>query len=79
MPHSVRESCAVVARGTTDATGKRQLLLAKAEGDYQVVVRKVGYARSDQFFTVAARDTLNFAVTLSRIVASLDTVSVNAE
>ena len=75
----VRGLNAILSRGTTDATGRRQLILANAEGDYQVVVRKVGYTRSDQFFTVAARDTVSFAVTLSRALATLDTVTVSAE
>jgi hypothetical protein len=75
----VRGLNAVLAHGTTNVTGKRQLVLSRAEGDYQVVVRKVGYTRSDLFFTVAARDTLSFDVRVARALAVLDTVTVNAE
>jgi hypothetical protein len=38
------------ATGTTDPSGHVSLTVMEPRGDYQLVVRKIGYNRSDQFF-----------------------------
>src|SRR5215208_4527765 len=48
----------VVARGMTDGEGRAMLALEpKDSTDFQVTIRKVGYARGDRFFVVGPRDT----------------------
>ena len=66
----------VVARGTTDAGGRRVLSAALPAGDYHVVVRKIGLARVDRFFTAGVRDTLSFDVVAQRTAQALGTVRV---
>jgi hypothetical protein len=69
----------VVARGTTDRFGRATLRFAAEAGDYDLVVRKMGYPRSDRFFAIEARDTLALSVVVPPPSAqSLDPVRVTA-
>lgn len=70
---------AVVARGTTDRFGRAILRFAGEPGDYDLVVRKIGYPRSDRFFAIEARDTIALSVVVPPPSAqSLDPVKVTA-
>ncbi|MDF1503498.1 carboxypeptidase regulatory-like domain-containing protein [Roseisolibacter sp. H3M3-2] len=65
-----------VAVGTTGADGVR-LLTAPVGGDeVQLVVRRIGFQRADQFLLRLAADTLPVAVALTPSAASLDAVRV---
>jgi hypothetical protein len=66
----------VVVRGTTDSAGRRVLAAPLAPGDYHLVVRKLGMARVDRFFTAGLRDTLAFEVVARRPAQSLAAVRV---
>ena len=49
-----------VAMALTDDAGLRVLTVPADSGEYQVVVRKIGYRRADRFFpAMAGRDTLS--------------------
>lgn len=77
--HGLRD---VVARGTTDDEGQGTLVLTdvKDSTDYQVVMRKIGYARSDRFFSVGPRDTAKIEFTVAQPRSStLAPVKVTAE
>ena len=65
----------VRASGTTDARGRVSLSIAGAEGDYQVVVRKIGFLRADQFF-YAGVAPVTLDVRMRRAVQTLATVTV---
>ena len=69
----------VVVRGTTDAAGRRVLAAPLAAGDYHLVVRKIGMARVDRFFTAGVRDTIAFEVLARRSAQALATVRVIEE
>lgn len=70
---------AVVARGTTDRFGRATLRFTAEPGDYDLVVRKIGYPRSDRFFAIEPRDTLSLSVVVPQPSAqSLDPVKVTA-
>ena len=71
----VRGLSQIVASGTTDRAGARTLVAALTAGEYHLVVRKIGYARVDRFFT-PARDTIDFDVVSQRATQSLDAVRV---
>jgi hypothetical protein len=65
------------AAGTTDPSGHVSLTVAEPSGDYQLVVRKIGYNRSDQFFR-AAPGRLSFDVVMHRSMQALAPVRVTA-
>jgi hypothetical protein len=67
----------VAARGTTDETGQRTLAIPR-DGEYQIVVRRIGFQRADQFFH-ADRDSIALRMVLHRSTQQLPTVSVTAE
>jgi hypothetical protein len=69
----------IVARGTTDDAGRSVLSVKHDAGNYQVVVRKIGYRRADRFFPASGRDSAVFAVTLSRLPLTLPEVKVTAQ
>jgi hypothetical protein len=53
--HGIRD---VIARGTTDEAGLSLLAFdAKDSVDLQVTMRKIGFARTDHFFSAGPRDT----------------------
>lgn len=68
------------ASGVTDERGRVMLSLAAPDTnvDYQLVVRKIGYERSDLFFRVK-RDSLSFDIALRRVVRELTPVVVTAQ
>jgi hypothetical protein len=70
----------VLASGLTDDAGARTLTLKREQTvqDYQLVVRKVGYKRTERFFWLAPGDTISLTVVLARAVPQLDTVKVAA-
>jgi carboxypeptidase family protein len=64
---------------TTDGRGTAAVRITAAAGDeYQLVVRKIGYARADRFVTLD-HDSLTFDIPLRRSVQSLAPVVVSAE
>ncbi|MGH7615752.1 MAG: hypothetical protein ACREPM_00830 [Gemmatimonadaceae bacterium] len=68
------------AGGVTDDQGRATIELATTDptADYQLVVRKIGYERSDRFFR-ATGDSLSFDIPLRRVVRELTPVVVTAE
>jgi hypothetical protein len=64
--------------GVTDSTGRVLLAVSQPEGDYQLVVRRIGYNRSDQFFR-AKPGRLAFDVVMRRTPQSLAPVRVTAQ
>ena len=63
------------ASGSTDARGHVSLTVSAAEGDYQLVVRKIGFLRSDRFFH-AGTVALAFDIRMQRAVQTLAPVRV---
>jgi len=76
--HGLRD---VVARGTTDDEGQGTLIVpdVKDSTDYQVVMRRIGYPRTDRFFSVGPRDTAKIELIVARHNTTLPTVRVTAE
>jgi hypothetical protein len=68
----------VVAHGTTDQSGRRPLTTPRSSDALQVVVRKIGYARSDQF-VLPSHDTVVARIVLREAPQALPTVAVTAE
>ena len=66
------------ASGTTDPSGHVSLTVTQPQGDYQLVVRKIGYNRSDQFFR-GQPGRLSFDVVMHRTTQSLAPVTVTAQ
>lgn len=66
----------VVAHGVTDAAGLRTLPIPAA-GGYQVVARRLGYARGSLFFK-ATTGSIAVRLPLSSAAASLPTINVTA-
>ncbi|MEO7457422.1 MAG: carboxypeptidase-like regulatory domain-containing protein [Gemmatimonadaceae bacterium] len=74
----VRSLKDVVASGATDARGRRTLRITERLASYEVVVRKLGYARASRF--VPARgDSLDVLITLVPLTQRLDAVRVTAD
>ena len=69
----------VLAAGQTDRNGLLLLRFSRHEDNYQVVVRKLGYARASKFVLAGQSDSLSIDVTLSKASQRLDTVKVIAE
>ena len=65
------------ANGTTDARGIASLTISNPDGNYQIVVRKIGFVRAAEFFH-ARPGPLTFQVVMHRAVQSLAPVEVNA-
>lgn len=68
----------LLGAGVTDDRGVRSLTVPRRDGDYQVVVRKIGYQRTERFFAAPSGDTTTFQIVLSRTVQTLPTVKVTA-
>jgi hypothetical protein len=66
----------VVAQGTTGADGVRVLTAPVSAGEVQVVVRRIGFLRADQFLVRLAPDTLPIAVPLTPASQELAAVRV---
>jgi hypothetical protein len=58
--------------------GRVRMTVENPDGDLQLVTRKIGFERANQFFR-AASDSLSFDVTLRRAVTQLEPVEVTAE
>ncbi|MGH7617624.1 MAG: carboxypeptidase-like regulatory domain-containing protein [Gemmatimonadaceae bacterium] len=67
-----------LAHGTTDDAGRRRLSVPRSTDAVQVVVRKIGFARADQF-VVPSHDSLAVRITLHRAPQALPTVTVTAQ
>jgi hypothetical protein len=65
------------ANGATDARGLASLTISNPEGNYQIIVRKIGFLREAEFFHARA-GPLTFQVVMHRAVQSLAPVEVNA-
>jgi hypothetical protein len=66
------------ANGTTDARGIASLTIPEAEGNYQIIVRKIGFLREAEFFH-ARPGPLAFQIVMRRAIQSLAPVEVNAK
>ena len=76
----VRGLNSVIAHGSTDQFGRATLGFASDDGEYDIVVRKIGYPRSDRVFERGSRDTLSLSIVISPPIAkTLDAVKVTAK
>ena len=76
----VRGLSGVIAHGATDQYGRAALRFAAEERDYDIVIRKLGYPRSDRFFEVDSRDTIALSIVIpSPTPQSLAAVKVTAK
>ena len=69
------------ATGVSDDRGRVTLTLTSVgstRDDYQLIVRKIGYQRTERFFHVV-RDSLTLDITLRRVPQDLEAVVVTAE
>lgn len=70
----------VIAHATTDRFGRASLGVTAEPGDYDIVIRKLGYPRSDRFFELGTRDTLALSIVVPAPIAkTLDAVKVTAK
>ena len=70
----------IVARGATDQYGRASFGVPGNDGEYDLVIRKIGYPRSDRVFETGDRDTLALSVVVPpRIATPLDAVKVTAK
>ena len=78
LVHGLRD---VVARGTTDNEGQGTLIVpdVKDSSDYQIVMRRIGYPRTDRFFSVGPRDTAKIELIVGRATNMLAPMKVTAE
>ena len=67
----------VIAKGITDMAGVRTLVIPSA-GEYQVVVWRLGFLRSSQFFTATA-GSIALRVPLTPSAIPLPTITVTAD
>ena len=76
--HGLRD---IVARGTTDDEGQGTLIVPdlKDSTDYQVVMRRIGYARTDRFFSVGPRDTAKIEFVVGHPTPTLAPMKITAE
>jgi len=74
----VRELNKVVAHGTTDDNGRRRLTLSRSAQPFQIIARKIGFARGDQFL-VPIHDTITSRIVLHPAPQALAAVTVTAE
>jgi hypothetical protein len=68
----------VMAQGITDSDGRRTLTFHADTGDFQVLARKIGFARGDQFFRIKKWDTLSVDIVLTRLTPTLEAVRSTA-
>src|SRR5439155_11095869 len=62
----------MLAQGITDSAGRRTLAFHADTGDFQVLARKIGFARGDQFFRIKKWDTLSVSIVLTRLTPTLE-------
>src|SRR5262249_49627877 len=75
----VRGIANVVAHTATNAAGNARLTVPGGEANLQLVARKIGYQPLYRFFTSPKADSTAMSLTLSRTIATLATVTVNAQ
>ena len=68
----------LVVQGVTDANGQRVLSVTGTAGDYDAMVRKIGFARADRFFGFRAGDTVTLHLLLVPAVQTLAEMNVTA-
>ena len=66
-----------VAGGPTDSAGRRTFKIPRDGGEYQVVARRIGFQRGEQFFT-ASRDTISVRIVIRATPRALPAVQVTA-
>lgn len=69
----------IVVEGTTDQDGRRALTIASPEGSYDAMVRRIGFARADRFFTPHSGDTVSLHFVLVPTAQTLAPVTVTAQ
>lgn len=74
----VRDVSVAVAHAATNAAGRTWLSVPRADGDFQLEVRKIGFQRGYRFFTSPAADTMFMEIRLLRTVVSLAPVTITA-
>jgi len=74
---ALRGLTTVVAGGPTDSLGRRSFLVPQG-GGYEVVARRIGYQRGEQFFS-AIHDSVGIRIVLRAAPANLPAVSVTAK
>lgn len=67
-----------VAGGPTDSAGRRTFNIPRDGGEYQVVARRIGFQRGEQFLT-ASRDTVSVRIVIRATPRSLPAVQVTAQ
>ncbi len=75
---AVRGLNTAVGGGPTDSAGRRTFIIPRDGGEYQVVARRIGYQRGEQFFT-AARDTVSVRIVIRATPRALPAVQVTAQ
>ncbi len=68
----------VEAHGNTDDAGRRRLVVPRSSDPVQVVARKIGFSRADQFI-VPTHDTVTARLVLHQTPQALPTVTVQAQ
>lgn len=73
---ALRGLTTIVAGGPTDSLGRRSFTVPQGSG-YEIVARRIGYQRGEQFFS-AIQDSVGIRIVLRVAPANLPTVSVTA-
>ncbi len=68
-----------LAQGQTDATGTRTLTITRVSGEFEVTVRKVGYAPANQFVTATDEASVDVMLRCAGRCKRSPTVAVTAE
>ena len=74
---ALRGLTTIVPGGPTDTLGRRSFTVPQG-GEYEVVARRIGYQRGEQFFS-AIHDSVGIRIVLRVAATSLPTVSVTAK
>jgi hypothetical protein len=75
----IRDLNTQVASGVTDGLGLRDLRVPRTDGEYQIVVRRIGYQRNERFFARPLSDTVAVQIDLRRVVQELAPVNVTGQ
>jgi hypothetical protein len=76
----IRGLNAVIAHGSTDQYGRATIGFASDDGEYDIVIRKIGYPRSDRVFEMGSRDTVSLSIVVpSPSAKTLDAVKISAK
>jgi len=74
---ALRGLTTVVPGAPTDSLGRRSLTVPRG-GGYEIVARRIGYQRANQFFS-AIQDSVGIRIVLRQAPTNLPTVSVTAQ